>query len=147
LRYKGNGWSLIYALRYALCLASTARCRYHTTRIPWFGTLAATQDCCVRAMRTLTVHTHRHTVISFRKRRHPVGAVTAIMKQRAGKTRGLDEERNRSARDSCAPRNYIRRTHSGNRSSFKLPPVKDKAMLFFNCQGVYMLTIQQFNRI
>jgi hypothetical protein len=74
-------------------------------------------------------------------------AITAIMKQRAGKTRGLDEERNRLARDSCTSRNYIKRTHSGNRSPNTLPPVKDKAMLLYNCQRVYKPAIQQFNQI
>ena len=62
------------------------------------------------------------------------GSSKGHYEQRAGKTRGLDEERNRLARDSYISRNYIR-THSENRSSITLPPVKDKAMLFTIVKG------------
>ena len=74
------------------------------------------------------------------------GSSKGHYEQRAGKTRGLDEERNRLARDLYTSRNYIR-THSENRSSITLPPVKDKAMLFYNSQRVYKLTIRHFDQI
>ena len=77
------------------------------------------------------------------RRRLRVGAVTAII---TVSRKPRDLEHNRLARDSCTSRNYIRRTHSGYRSSFTpqhVKHVKDEAVLLYNCQSIYELITQQ----